>query len=433
MSLTLAKHPVDGLTAAGSTGLHGSSLHVNLDELRLHLLDDRRLESVDLEIVSPGDSCRAGYVYDILEPRAKAPGSGNDFPGILGPISTAGQGTTHVLTGAVVTVLDGGQPGGDHGFVTRRGGMTKILEMSGPASGASPYASKSHLVVTPHAHSEVPRNGVLNALRIASLKATVYLGRTGIDQPPSSTEVLDLDDGRDDGRRGLPRVAYIGQVHGHQHGTAPDEHIVYGANTRGMLPLPLHPNEWLDGAVVISYSWAARGLETYYHQNHPIISELYRLHRARELTFAGCIATVASELQHELSRNSMVAANLAKWGLGADGAIVTKYAGGAPHSDMFETARWCEQLGVKTSILVSDTAPDRRAESAALMNIPGVDAIVNLSEGSDVSWPAGPVERVIAGNTDVANILANAEVLFSGDVCGVVNNQGGSRLQSIVY
>ena len=157
MSLTLAKHPVDGLTAAGSTGLHGSSLHVNLDELRLHLLEDRRLESVDLEIVNPGDSCRAGYVYDILELRAKAPGSGNDFPGILGPISTAGQGTTHVLTGAVVTVLDGGQPGGDHGFVTRRGGMTKILEMSGPASGASPYASKSHLVVTPHAHSEVPR------------------------------------------------------------------------------------------------------------------------------------------------------------------------------------------------------------------------------------------------------------------------------------
>ena len=433
MSLTLAIHPVAELVPASATGLDGSSLHVNLEELRRYLLEDRRLESVDLEIVQPGDSCRVGYVYDILEPRAKAPGSGSDFPGILGPMSIAGQGTTHLLRGAVVTVVDGGQPGGDHGYVTRRGGMTKILEMSGAASEASPYASKHHLVMVPHAHPHVQRHGVLNALRIASVKAAVYLGRTAAGQQPSSTEVLDLERPHQNGGDNLPRVAYIGQVHGHQHGTAPDEHIVYGANTRGMLPVPLHPNEWLDGAVVISYSWAARGLETFYHQNHPIISELYRLHEAGELTFAGCIATVASELQHELSRNSMVAANLAKWGLGADGAIVTKYAGGAPHSDMFETARWCEQLGVKTSILVSDTAPDRRAESAALMNIPGVDAIVNLSEGSDVSWPAPPVSRVIAGNPDVANTLANTQVLLSGDVCGVVNNQGASRLQSIVY
>ena len=433
MSLTLAIHPVTELTAASSTRLSGVSLQVDLDELRGYLLEDRRLESVDLEIANPGDFCRVGYVFDILEPRAKAQGSGNDFPGILGPITTAGQGTTHVLQGAVVTVVDGGQPGGDHGYVTRRGGMTKILEMSGPAAEASPYGSKHHLVIVPHPHRDVQRHGVLNALRIASVKAAVYLGKTGLGQEPSTTEVLDLEAPHQNGRQGLPRVAYIGQIHGHQHGTASDEHIVYGANTRGMLPLPLHPNEWLDGAVVISYSWGSRGLETYYHQNHPIISELYRLHQAGELTFAGCIATVASDLQHELSRNSMVAAHIARWGLGADGAIVTKYAGGAPHSDMFETARWCEELGVKTTILVSDTAPDRRAESAALMNIPGVDAIVNLSEGADVSWPAGQVSRVIAGNPDVAKTLTNVEVLLSGDVCGVVNNQGASYLRSMVY
>ena len=433
MSLTLSLHPAEEIVAGGETALDGTTLRLNLGELRRHLLEDRRLESVDLEIVSPGDSCRVGYVFDIIEPRAKAPGSGSDFPGILGPIANAGQGTTHVLKGAAVTVVDGGQPGGEHGYVTRRGGMTKILEMSGPAAEASPYASMCHLVVIPHAYPGVERHGVLNALRIASVKAAAYLGRAGIGQPPSSTDVLDLEGPHTNGRQGLPRVAYIGQVHGHQHGTETDEHIVYGANTRGMLPMPLHPNEWLDGAIVISYSWGARGLETFYHQNHPIILELYRLHRAGELTFTGCIATVASDLQHELSRNSMLAANLARWSLGADGAIITKYVGGAPHTEMFETARWCEQLGVKTAILVSDTAPDRRAESAALMQVPGVDAIVNLSEGADVAWPAQPVSRVIAGNDEVAVALASVERLSSGDVCGVVNNQGASRLQSIVY
>ena len=129
----------------------------------------------------------------------------------------------------------------------------------------------------------------------------------------------------------------------------------------------------------------------------------------------------------------MLAAQLAKWSLGADGVIVTKYAGGAPHSDMFETARLCEELGVKTVILVSDTAPDRRAESAALMNIPGVDALVNVSEGGDISWSAPTVERVAAGNPEVAANLIALQVLQAAFICGVTNNQGASRIQSIVY
>ena len=80
-------------------------------------------------------------------------------------------------------------------------------------------------------------------------------------------------------------MAYIGQVHGHQHGTETDEHILYGGNTVGMMPVPLHPNEWLDGAVVISYSWGARGLETYFHQNHP-----------SSWTFTACTKRVRSSL-----------------------------------------------------------------------------------------------------------------------------------------
>ena len=79
-----------------------------------------------------------------------------------------------------------------------------------------------------------------------------------------------------------------------------------------MMPVPLHPNEWLDGAVVISYFLGSRGLETFYHQNHPIVTELYRLHQAGELSFAGTVATAASNLEEELNRNSMMAARLAK-------------------------------------------------------------------------------------------------------------------------
>ena len=421
------------MAAGGHTALQGGHLQIDLDELKAVLLEDRRLQTVELEIINPGEVCRAGYVFDIVEPRAKEPGSGVDFPGILGPPSIAGTGTTHVLRGAAVTVVDGGQPGGELGYASRRGGMSKVLEMSGPAAQVTPYSALCHLVLVPHPFPEVQRHAVLNALRVASLRASVYLAQTAFGQEPGATQVLELDGGPARDGESLPRVAYVGQIHGHQHGTEIDEHILYGGNTRGMMPVPLHPNEWLDGAVVISYSWGGRGLETFYYQNHPVITELYRLHQARELSFAGTVAMTSSDLEEELNRDSMMAARLAKWTLAADGVILTKYAGGAPHADMFETARLCEGLGIKTVVLTSDTAPDSRAESALLMNSPNVDAIVILGEYSDITWQGPVVERVVAGNTEVAALLSGPLELTPATVCGASNNQGGSRLRPISY
>ena len=433
MRLELAVHPVSEMGPGRDTRLQGQSLQVNVEELRRYLLEDRRLQSVGLELVRPGESCRVGYVFDIVEPRSKEPGSGADFPGILGPMSVAGNGTTHVLRGAAVTVVDGGQPGGERGYVSQRGGIFKVLEMGGPAAEASPYSRLHHLVLVPHPYPEIQRHAVLNAMRVASVKAAVYLAQAAGAQRPATTEVFDLSGPSSQEREGLPRVAYIGQVHAHQHGTEVDEHILYGGNTRGMMPLPMHPNEWLDGAVVVSYSYGARGLETYYQQNHPIITELYRLHQARELTFIGTIATTSSVLQEELTRNPMLAAQLAKWNLGADGVIVTKYAGGAPHMEMLETARLCESLGIRTVVLASDTAPDGRAESALLMHTAEVDAVVCYSEGTDLRWAAPTVERVIAGNPEVTATLSGEQDFASQSVCGVINNQGASRLQPIMY
>ena len=433
LRLTLAIHPIQEMTVGPATKLHGSQLQVDVEELRLRLLEDCRLQSVDLEIVRPGEACRAGYVFDILEPRAKEPGSGVDFPGILGPFSVAGRGTTHILRGAAVTVVDGGQPGGELGYASRRGGVSKVLEMQGPAAEASPYSGLHHLVLVPHPFPGVERHAVLNAIRVASVRAGVYLARAAFGQSPAATEVLQLESPVVKGEESLPRVAYIGQVHGHQHGAEADEHILYGGNTRGMMPVPLHPNEWLDGAVVISYSWAGRGLETYFYQNHPIIGELYRLHQAEKLAFVGAIAMASSDREEELGRNSMMAARLAKWTLGADGVILSKYCGGAPHADMFETARHCEELGVKTVVQASDTAPDGRAESVLLLNAPGVDAVVSIGEGVDIRWQAPAVERVIAGNPEVAAVLAGPLELTPATVCGTANNQGASRLRPIVY
>jgi len=420
MRLTLAYHAVSDVRFGDTTQLDGTSLLVAQEALRQYLLADHRLASVDFHVVHPSDSCRFGVVFDILEPRAKAPGAGPDFPGILGPIEMVGQGITHVLQGAAVTVLDEGAP--------IAGG--KIIEMSGEAGAACPYASLSHLVVVPHLVPDLERHSALHALRLASVQASVYLAGAAVGQEAATMEVFDTPGPVISGREGVPRIAYIGQIHSRQRVAEVDEQILYGTNTVGMVPVLLHPNEWLDGAVVISYS--SRGVETYFYQNHPVITELYRWHRAGEITLVGTIATMAASDNDDRARNCMLAAQQAKWALAADGVILTKYGGGAPHADMALTARMCEGRGIRTTVQVEDMSRDRWAESSQLFNYAEVDAIVHVG-GNDIYWAAPAVERAIGGTPEAAAALAAPQRLEASRLCGVVSQQGASRLRSFVY
>ena len=128
----------------------------------------------------------------------------------------------------------------------------------------------------------------------------------------------------------------------------------------------------------------------------------------------------------------MMAAQLAKWNLAADGVILTKYGGGAPHADMALTARLCEELGMSTTVQVSDMSRDRRAESALLFNYPEVDAIVYVG-GNDTTWAVPAVEKVIAGNPSMESALEAAQDLPAAAICGVTSQQGASRLRCFVY
>lgn len=420
MQLTLAYYPVAALRFGDTTQWRDSTLAVAQDELRQHLLADRRLQSVDFAIVSPGDSCRFGVVFDIVEPRIKEPGDGPNFPGILDPIAMVGQGTTHVLQGAAVTVLDAG------GAVT--GGS--LVEMSGEAGQACPYATLSHLVVIPQFAAGLERHRAWHALRLVSVKTAVYLARAVLGQTAAKQEVFASAGPVDRSRPGIPRLAYIGQIHSRQRVAEVDEQILYGANTSGMVPVLLHPNEWLDGALVTSYT--GRAVETYFYQNHPILRELYRWHRDGKINLVGTIATMAASDNDERARNAMMAAQQAKWSFAAEGIILTKYGGGAPHADMALTAKLCEELGMRTTVQVSDMSADRRAESALLFNYTEVDAIVYVG-GNGTHWSLPQAQRVIAANAQAAAALEAAQVVDANRICGVTNQQGASHLRSFIY
>lgn len=424
MSLTLALHRVKSACFGRAMGLEDGVLTIDKDELRRIVLEDRAIDSVDFEIVSPGENCRAGPVFDIVEPRVKEPGGSPDWPGILGAPATAGLGTTHVLQGFTVTALRESSPGDS------RGATGYVLEMSRVPASASPYGALSHLILLMRTRAELPEHARHRVYRRAQLKVSVRLAQAATGRAPAELLTLDIA-GRDE-RAALPRVAYVGQIFSRQRKPEPEEAILYGVDTDGMLPTLLHPNEWLDGALVPSYHTSLGGAESYFYQNHPVIMELYRRQRAGELNFAGTVATIASANNVDRERNTRYAAHLVKWALRADAAVLTKFGGGVPHTDLAETARLLEHEGIKTAVQVTDLARDHRVESALLFNFPEVDAIVSIG-GNGTRWKLPRVERVIAASSGLAELLAGPMDIDSLNVAGVANQQGASRLRSVVY
>jgi glycine reductase len=424
MELTLAIHPITKIRFGEKTRLDKTILTVAKEELCEIALQVTNLASVDFAIVRPGESCRAGPVFDIVEPRAKAVDGSPDWPGILGEPQTAGRGTTHVLAGAAVTMLHEQSPG------EARGATGFVLEMGGEAALGSHYATLHHLILIPHAKPCLPVHAQQKAYRLAQLKIAVHLARSALDIIPE--RMIALHNTIEKDRAGLTRIAYVGQIFSRQRKPEPSEQILYGADTDGMLPTLLHPNEWIDGAVATSYHTSLGGAETYFYQNHPVITELYRRHQARELNFVGTVATIAAADNFDRERNTSFAANLVRWAMKADAAVLTKFGGGVPHSDLSETARLLELAGVKTAVQVTDLARDRRVESALLFNFPEVDAIVCIG-GNSTKWSLPPVERVIAANSGLAEMLAGPFDIESLNVIGVANQQGASRLRSTVY
>jgi hypothetical protein len=426
MQLTLAINPVREIRFGQTTQLEATTLTISVEDLRRLVLEDTSVTSADFEIVRPGESCRAGPVFDIIEPRAKARGSSPDFPGVLGTPQTAGVGTTHVLEGAAVTVLRE-RSGGDS-----RSSVGYILEMSGPAAQGTKYSFLHHLIVIPRTQPRLPEHAQQNAYRLAGLKIAVHLAHAAFNHSTASTQILNLEDSERHETIKLPRVGYVGQIFSRQRKPEQGEQILYGADTDGMLPVVLHPNEWLDGALLPSYHASLGGAETYFYQNHPVITELYRRHQARELNFVGTVATIASANNLDRERNCHFAANLVKWALKADAAVLTKFGGGVPHTDLAETARLLEGMGIKTAVQVTDLARDRRVESALLFNFPEVNAIVCIG-GNSTAWNAPRVERVIAASPQLVEELRGPLRIESMTVVGVANQQGASRLRAIVY
>jgi glycine reductase complex component B subunit alpha and beta len=308
--------------------------------------------------------------------------------------------------------------------------------MSGPGADASIYGKTYNIVVLGYPAAGITMDDYRIALKIAGLKTAAYLARAGKGETSDETELFDLPPLQQTapGMLDLPRVVYIFQVMSLQYNPIAADPVLYGANIDRAVPTILHPNEIFDGALV--RPWRSILLDTYILQNHPIIKELYRRH-GKDLYFAGVIITTAPNNVPEYERVANIAANLAKWVLNADGAILTKSGGGAPELAMARTAQRCEELGIRTGIAMIHMGidfTDARFGGTVIFNMPELDAIVSMGHGlATMALPA--MDRIVGSPAAIAEekqIGAGSPRRMMG-IKGVLSQLGESKLTTVRY
>ena len=192
---------------------------------------------------------------------------------MLGALARRRHGVTLALAGVAVVVTDQ--------QADPVAGALAVIDMSGPAAALSEFARTHNVVISAWPAPGVGRSEYLAAVRLAALKAAVYLAQAARDVEAETVEVFELPPSPrvPAALAHLPRVAYVFQIHSHQRPTGVDEGILYGDPVRRMLPTMVHPNEILDGAVVRGFM--GRNATTWATQNHPVIRSLYAQHGAR--------------------------------------------------------------------------------------------------------------------------------------------------------
>ncbi len=410
---------------AENTKVSDGVLHINRQQLEALLEQDKRLGKVSIELASPGESCRILQVCDVIEPRARF--GGGDFPGVLSKPGVVGGGSTCVLRGVAVVIND------YELSLTSMDQLGKIIDMSGPGADASFYSKLHNVVVVPQAAAGVSKDAYRLALKLAGLKTAVYLAQAGKEISPDAVEVYDLPPLTDvaGGNERLPRIAYVFQAYMNQLQSIPGEAIFYGDNIRRLLPTIVHPNEILDGALINAFRGGVS--DTYAIQNNPVIKELYRRH-GKDICFVGVVLTICHSNETDRERTATIAAQLVKSVLGADGVAITKVSGGAPEVDMAQIAERCEELGVKTVLIMLQQLAVSDG-GGALFNSPRVNAITITSTaiGGPMALPA--VEKVVGNAVTLpSGAQGSGQIMkMKRDLAGGEDQLGYSRVVQVVY
>lgn len=374
-----------------STGLKGGVLTINKDELyEIASPFTKNIESMDFEIVKPGENTRIIHVLDTIQPMYKVSGGGRHYSGILCHPGTVGEGTTNLLKGFTVmesAPLPWEEKNASSGLLYPR---DAILDMAGPYKDISPFSETINLVIV---YSLKPGKSAMeydSDIRHSAMRISEHLASLTEKMVPDSSQEFCNDVINPD----LPSVVLVWQC---QNQGVYANTLLYGKSIDNLVPTIINPNEMLDGCVVSgNYAWPAFKVPTFLHVNHPILLELYGKH-GKELNFAGVIFSRSHNPSHwEKERSANFCVKLARV-LKADGLIMAWEGGGNAATDGMLTVQEAERRGIRASMITFEFGGKDGTEGILLVDdVPEADAIIS---GGSIEKPVclPEVERVVGG------------------------------------
>ena len=435
MRLEMAEFPVQQIRLGDAYRYQDGLLDVDREDLNRLVLRDKRIQSARFEIAAPGEPVRVTGIRDAVEPRVKISGTGQVFPGALGPVAAVGDGVTHRLSGMAVLATAAYE-----GTIRAGTGVQRsaILDMWGDGAAASRFSALTHLVLIMEIKKGLAELEAHGAIQKAEFEVARRLAEATHGLAPPRVEIFESNSAS----RDVPRVALIqGCLTDAQQAHSGVSY--YGLPIRESLTTAIHPNELLDGAVTVNTTrCVAYSPTTWDWQNHPLTLALYRAQATGRLSCAGVILErIAFDIFHG---KEVVAHNTAQLAvqLGVDAALVTWIGSGNAFVEVMLTIRALESRGIKTTLVTYEYGGKDGIDSPLLYYVPEANAAV--STGSRDRWIELPEAEKIVGPYDEIKVLTypgapltSARGPFTLDardmIIGGVDNWGGESWACELY
>ena len=400
MELVLGTFPVEHVAFGSPEGWVGGRLVIDPARIRALAGDDPRIREVAVDVVAPGEAARIIHVRDVIEPRIKVEGPGHTYPGICGhSVETVGDGVTFRYAGFGVLVASEVLP---HIRRTVSAATDSLIDMSGPGA-VTVYSTLRYLVLTVVTAPDLELTEWNAALLQAGHRVAADLAEFVREQAPPESVRYSLSKPAGD----LPRVVHVHTLNASMVpgiGTG-----IYGYTRHG-LPVLVHPNEILDGAIAGDAVVTYPGKCTWLQVNNPALRALY----ARDgKDFAWLGSVVSRTRWGSMPEKQLSAYQTAKVAqmLGADGALVTWNHGGNDLIEVMLTIQGLERAGIRTTFLTiesdikvvrmtPDLAETGSSEPPLLFSVPEARAIVNTGTLAPAE-ALPPMARVVGGTAVV--------------------------------
>lgn len=385
--LELFNYTVRDLRLGEETNWAEGVLTVNAEALKKHLIAEAGVRRMGIAVARPGESVRIVNILDAIEPRVK-PGNGQIFPGFLGAMDgTVGRGVTHALKGCAVLVC-----GSVPGEVASQVVSEAIVDMSGPGARYSPFSATRNLILWCDFYDDQDPVKRVSVARYAGLMAARWLATATLDQVPDDIRVYSVPEKTSSIKNG-PHVVYIcpGMLLSNLHQT------FLGGRSLTSTPTVVHPTQLMDGILVSgNYDIGATRNPTYLYQRSPIVEVLFSYQEKGLLSFTGVIVTKCLiEGFSGKQRSAYLAAQTAKL-LDADGVVISIEECGHAYADLMLTCQACEEMGVKSVLIMAESAGATGAKPGPIAFAEAADAVISAGNMDEVvSLPA--VDAIYGG------------------------------------